>query len=91
MDSQYAFFSILIILQIILSLNGGKFSCCSFLFMKIGSHCLIVKGKKFYIIAVKSADLHLYNTEEKSYCHHFGIYMQTKDIPLISSLPHPCL
>jgi len=70
-----------IILQIILSLNGGKFSFCSFLFMKIGSHCLILKGKKFFwilwIYEVKRADLHLYDIEEKSYCHHFGIYMET--------------
>lgn len=41
------------------------------------------------IIAVKRADLHLYNIEEKSYCHHFEIYMQTKDIPLKRAHPTP--
>ena len=91
---QCACFSTSVILQIILSLNGGKFSFCSFLFMKICSHCLILKGKLFFEFCEYNCSKEgwfLYNIEEKSYCHHFGIYRQTKDIPLISSLPHPCL
>lgn len=88
--SQCACFSTSVILQIILSLNGGKFSFCSFLFIKICSHCFILKGKLFFEFCEYNCTKEgwfLYNIEEKSYCHHFGIYRQIKDIPLISSLP----
>ena len=77
---QCACFSTSVILQIILSLNGGKFSFCSFLFMKICSHCLILKGKLFFEFCEYNCSKEgwfLYNIEENSYCHHFGIYRQT--------------
>ena len=65
---QCACFSTSVILQIILSLNGGKFSFCSFLFMKICSHCLILKGKLFFEFCEYNCSKEgwfLYNIEEK--------------------------